>query len=86
MLSTNSVPLNPLKGFFSLVSFGSSIPTVFFPGIIDTLAEVELVFLARSSDKLIIFECNFQFLFQLRALGLTSRQPPLLCKAFLIYV
>ena len=40
----------------SLFSFGISIPTVFFPGIIETLAEVELVFLARSSERLIIFE------------------------------
>ena len=31
-------------------------PTVFLPGIIETLAETELVFLAISSDKLIIFE------------------------------
>ena len=51
-----SLEIISLKDTLSLVSFGSSIPTVFFPGIIDTLAEVELVFLARSSDKLIIFE------------------------------
>ena len=31
-------------------------PTVFLPGMTETLVEVELVFLARSSDKLMIFE------------------------------
>ena len=35
---------------------GISIPTVFFPGIIDTLVETELVFLAMSSDKFIILD------------------------------
>ena len=31
-------------------------PTVFFPGIVATLVDNELVFLAISSDKFIIFE------------------------------
>ena len=31
-------------------------PTVLLPGIVDILADSELVFLAMSSDKLIIFE------------------------------
>ena len=31
-------------------------PTVFLPGIVEILADSELVFLAISSDKLIIFE------------------------------
>ena len=35
---------------------GSSIPTVLLPGIVAILADSELVFLAISSDKLIIFE------------------------------
>ena len=38
----------------SLVSFGISIPTVFLPGITETLADVELVLRAKSSDKFII--------------------------------
>ena len=38
----------------SLDSLGISIPTVFFPGITETLADVELVLRARSSDKFII--------------------------------
>ena len=40
----------------SLFSFGISIPTVFLPGMIATRADKELVFLAISSDKLIILE------------------------------
>ena len=40
----------------SLLVFGISIPTVFFPGIIETLVETELVFRAISSDKFIIFD------------------------------
>ena len=36
--------------------FGSSIPTVLLPGIIDILADSELVFLAISSERLITFE------------------------------
>jgi hypothetical protein len=31
-------------------------PTVFLPGIVDILADSELVFLAMSSDRLIILE------------------------------
>ena len=45
-----------LKQTFSLVLFGSSIPTVLLPGIVDILADSELVFLAISSDRFIIFE------------------------------
>ena len=44
------------KKTFSLILFGSSIPTVLLPGIVAILADSELVFLAISSDKLIIFE------------------------------
>jgi len=35
---------------------GNSIPTVLLPGIVAILADSELVFLAISSDKLIILE------------------------------
>ena len=35
---------------------GSSIPTVLLPGIVAILADSELVFLAISSDKLMILE------------------------------
>ena len=45
-----------LKNTFSLLEFGISIPIVFFPGIVATLVEIELVFLAISSAKLTIFE------------------------------
>ena len=45
-----------LKNTFSLVVFGNSIPTVLLPGIVAILADSELVFLAISSDKFIIFE------------------------------
>ena len=45
-----------LKYTFSLELFGSSIPTVLLPGIVAILADSELVFLAISSDKLIILE------------------------------
>ena len=44
------------KKTFSLFELGISIPIVFFPGIVATLVEIELVFLAISSDKLIILE------------------------------
>ena len=50
-----SLEIISLNATLSRTSFGISIPTVFFPGITDTLAEVELVFLAKSSDKFIIF-------------------------------
>ena len=40
----------------SLLGFGISIPTVLFPGIAETRADTELVFLAISSDKLTIFD------------------------------
>ena len=45
-----------LKYTFSLDKLGSSIPIVLLPGIVDILADSELVFLAISSDKFIIFE------------------------------
>ena len=45
-----------LKYTFSLKVFGSSIPIVFWPGIVDILADSELVFLAMSSERLITFE------------------------------
>ena len=45
-----------LKYTFSLILFGSSIPTVLLPGIVAILADSELVFLAISSDKFIILE------------------------------
>ena len=45
-----------LKYTFSLELFGSSIPTVLLPGIVAILADSELVFLAMSSDKLIILD------------------------------
>ena len=44
-----------LKYTFSLDKFGNSIPIVFLPGIIDIRADSELVFLAISSERLIIF-------------------------------
>ena len=45
-----------LKKTSSLTWLGISIPTVFFPGIVATLVERELVFLAMSSERLIILE------------------------------
>ena len=45
-----------LKNTFSLFELGISIPIVFFPGIVATLVEIELVFLAMSSAKLTIFD------------------------------
>ena len=45
-----------LRKTFSLDILGSSIPTVLLPGIVAILADSELVFLAISSAKLIIFE------------------------------
>ena len=44
-----------LKNTFSLDLFGSSIPTVLLPGIVEILADSDFVFLAISSDRLIIF-------------------------------
>ena len=44
------------KNTFSLLELGISIPIVLFPGIVATLAETELVFLAISSAKATIFE------------------------------
>ena len=38
------------------MSLGISIPTTFLPGMIATLADIALIFLAMSSDKEIIFE------------------------------
>ena len=40
-----------LRYTFSLKVFGSSIPIVFWPGIVDILADSELVFLAMSSER-----------------------------------
>ena len=45
-----------LNSTFSLSTLGNSIPTELDPGITAILADSELVFLAMSSDKLIIFE------------------------------
>ena len=45
-----------LSATLSLISLGISIPTVFLPGITETREDVELVFLARSSERFIIFE------------------------------
>ena len=45
-----------LKKTFSLEELGSSIPIVLLPGIVAILADSELVFLAMSSDRFIIFE------------------------------
>ena len=55
-LLNRSFEIISLKKTLSLFSLGISIPTVFLPGITATRAEVELVFLARSSDKFTIFE------------------------------
>ena len=44
------------RNTFSLIELGISIPIVFFPGIVATLVEIELVFLAISSAKVTIFE------------------------------
>ena len=41
---------------FSLFKFGSSIPMVLLPGMVAIRADSELVFLAISSDRLIILE------------------------------
>ena len=38
------------------MSLGISMPTTFLPGIIATLADIALIFLAMSSDKEIILE------------------------------
>ena len=45
-----------LKYTFSLLLFGNSIPIVLLPGTVEILADSELVFLAISSDRLIILE------------------------------
>ena len=55
MLNLSSAIIS-FKNTFSLLEFGISIPIVFFPGIVATLAEIELVFLAISSDKFTILE------------------------------
>ena len=55
-LLKRSFDIISLKNTPSLFSLGISIPTVFLPGITATLADVELVFLAKSSDKFTIFE------------------------------
>ena len=43
------------KNTFSLLELGISIPIVLLPGSVATLVEIELVYLAISSAKLIIF-------------------------------
>ncbi len=45
-----------LRYTFSLSEFGSSIPMVLLPGMVAIRADSELVFLAISSDRLIILE------------------------------
>ena len=45
-----------LRYTFSLNEFGSSIPIVLLPGIVEILADSELVFLAMSSERFIILE------------------------------
>ena len=44
------------KATGSIFLLGISIPIVFFPGTVATRVAIELVLLAMSSDKLIIFE------------------------------
>ena len=56
LLLNLSFEIISLRNTFSLFELGISIPMVFFPGIVATLVETELVFLAISSAKLIIFE------------------------------
>ena len=48
--------ITSLRKTFSLCGLGNSIPIVLLPGIVAILADSELVFLAISSDRLIIFE------------------------------
>ena len=45
-----------LRKTFSRVELGSSMPIVLLPGIVAILADSELVFLAMSSERLIILE------------------------------
>ena len=45
-----------LKKTFSRWGLGNSIPIVLLPGIVAILADSELVFLAISSERLIIFD------------------------------
>ena len=45
----------------SLSLFGNSIPIVLLPGIVDILADSELVFLAISSERFIILETFLYF-------------------------
>ena len=51
-----SLDIISLKKTFSLLEFGISIPIVLLPGIVATLVETELVFLAMSSAKLTILD------------------------------
>ena len=44
------------KNTFSLLRLGISMPIVFLPGMVATLAEMELVFLAMSSARATIFD------------------------------
>ena len=54
LLLNFSLLIISFKNTFSLFKLGISIPTVFLPGIVATLVDTELVFLAISSAKLII--------------------------------
>ena len=51
-----SSPIISFRNTFSLFKLGISIPIVLFPGIVATLVETELVFLAISSARLTIFD------------------------------
>ena len=54
-----------LKYTFSLDKFGNSIPIVFLPGMVEIRADSELVFLAISSERFIIFETLIPALVQI---------------------
>ena len=55
-LLNRSSTIISFKNTFSLLLLGISMPIVFLPGIIATLADIELVYLAISSDKLMILD------------------------------
>jgi len=56
LLKNLSSEIISFKNTFSLLELGISIPIVFLPGIVATLADTELVYLAISSAKLTIFD------------------------------
>ena len=56
LLLNSLLEIISFKATFSLTLFGISIPMVLLPGTVATLVDIELVFRAISSDKLIIFE------------------------------